>query len=441
MKPEGRFKTLFRPFHKGFTRAREAPGLFGEPVREWRTVNRQLTDGVIRSGMTGRETIGFFSSVWMGIIGIDIDDHAHQGPGYILSVYETILSRFHGVIPSILCRSTSGTGLHAYWFLYHRVPEGVLIPAVKSRLEGIKNIDMRPTSLTSLRVPVDGQLIDPVTFKPLPLSIGEALKNPTVYHEAEILDDTTMPGFLRSRVTDRKEKFRYLRASEKMARAEARHAPIMPGLTNPALTGLVPIYRQAGMTIDEAVGRFSSLLSPTYQGELRNRGRLRNRVKGYWRKDLTHAPRYITPSLFNESTAREVSKLWPRREGQAFGRWMQERKTLTRILTGLYNWMDYIDSVLSSPPDRATWAYLYPYFLKNTREGFYPIPKTLFYSFTGNQVKFKNWLEASGILIKAPYRYSTEAGICLYYRISRPVGAVYTSPVENQKAESPEKST
>ena len=436
------FKTAFRPFHKHFTRATEAPGLFGE-VREWKTIDRYLTDNVIMTALQGKQKVGYFSSAWMGVIGIDIDDHTGKGWAFVLSVYENVINRFHGLPASILARSTSGTGLHAFWILYNQTPAGILIPAVSERLKGIKNVEIRPTPLQSLRIPCEGALIDPVNFKPLTLSIAEALKDPVIYHEAVILDDTTAPGFIRSRLSDRKDKFKLLRASGRLNMAEKAHAPIMQGMTNEAFTGLMPLYRRAGMTIDEAAARFIFLLHPSYQGEMRTYNRVRGKAKSMWRKadTFSHSPRYVTTSLFNEPLARSISSRWAGRDEQKDGRLKQERDTLTRFLTGLYDWMDFIDTVKENPVMMAEWAYLYPYFKKNTKEGYYPIPKAMLRRWAGDPFKFTRWMEREGFLTRSLYQYQAGAGICLYYRVHRPVSAVAEGPGLNIEASNPDKTS
>jgi len=85
------------------------------------------------------------------------------------------------------------------------------------------------------------------------------------------------------------------------------------------------------------------------------------------------------------------------------------------------------------------WNYLYPYFTKNTDEGYYPISRNIWKKV---YTDYGNWLlpflQEIGYLIRSPYKYSSVYGICYYYEIRSANFIVYykskPEPVVKQKS-------
>jgi hypothetical protein len=65
------------------------------------------------------------------------------------------------------------------------------------------------------------------------------------------------------------------------------------------------------------------------------------------------------------------------------------------------------------------WNYLYPYFKKNTGEGYYPIPRNLFKKLREHyELYLLPFFKEIGYLERAPYQYASGEGICYYYKIN-----------------------
>jgi hypothetical protein len=65
------------------------------------------------------------------------------------------------------------------------------------------------------------------------------------------------------------------------------------------------------------------------------------------------------------------------------------------------------------------WNYLYPYFTKNTGEGYYPLSRNILKKAYINYERYLlSFLAEAGYLARSPYRYSSVYGICRYYKIN-----------------------
>ena len=100
----------------------------------------------------------------------------------------------------------------------------------------------------------------------------------------------------------------------------------------------------------------------------------------------------------------------------------QKRNTVRKAVLRLENWKTYIDGIKQNRQMVEYWNYLYPYFKKNTSEGFYPIPQGIFLQVHSN---YERWLLPFllevGYLEKSPYGYSAGNGTCLHYRINQQI--------------------
>jgi len=177
------------------------------------------------------------------------------------------------------------------------------------------------------------------------------------------------------------------------------------------------------MTVQEATVRFAGLLHPSYAGELRDWHRLLGRVRSFYRNPPPTPytrPRDVQHDLFAEAVAENVAATWPARgeTRQARAGATKRRRTLVRIVLGVLDWTGYVRRVYEHPGERAAWNYVYPYFAKNMREGFTPLPRTLLRRFVPYHAeRVLPHLEAQGFLTPSPYPYVPGAGICRYYRV------------------------
>jgi hypothetical protein len=156
------FKEIFSPYVGKHIAKKQDLLLFGEEGRSgWLTIDQPLTDPRIDTAIQGVNVIGYFLSLCTRCFSIDIDDHAGKGPGYLLSVYQTVVGKLH-CYPSLVCKTPHG--LHTFYFLAHYVPEILLIAKARDALRGVP-VEVKPTQKIGLRIPAEPDMIDPRTWR------------------------------------------------------------------------------------------------------------------------------------------------------------------------------------------------------------------------------------------------------------------------------------
>jgi hypothetical protein len=203
-----------------------------------------------------------------------------------------------------------------------------------------------------------------------------------------------------------------------------RYAGILPRTTNDALCEVIPICRSFGLSAEESAGYFVSLLSPYYAGELRNERRLLQRVRSFYRTEpATRFNRVERPAevgLFTLEVARNVAGRLAGPVETNFQRsgLTKRRNTVRKAVIALEQWSLYVREVRLNKGVAAVWDYLYPYFRKNTKEGYAPVPRNLWKSLHEH---YEAWLlpflEEVGYVERSPYPYSSVYGICYYYKM------------------------
>jgi hypothetical protein len=387
----------------------------------WFSESGFLSDDKIERALEGVFLYGYYLSTCPRAFAVDIDDHTGKGDGYILSVYNSVQERFRAA-PSAVCRTPRG--LHAHYFLQYPIPEILLIDRAAGALKGLP-VEVRPTHTTGLRIPQISNFIDPQNFLPLNETFDDIVTTAPHYHPAELFTESILPGEVRSTLHDRKVTAYRLRELEKVARIENGFDFIYPHTTNEALCSLIPVYRTLGLSPDEAAARFTVLLAPVYDGELKNYHRLLQRVKSFYRhqpeSQFTAISANIQNDLFSEIAAAAVRDQLsgnPQNYRQKAGL-TKSRNTLYKSVLAIENWKAYIDFIKKNRQRCEMWNYLYPFFKKNTSEGFYPIPSSFLLKLHTN---YERWLlpflEDIGYLERSPYGYSAGYGTCYHYRIN-----------------------
>jgi hypothetical protein len=418
------FVELFSPFRKKYIIKNKKPeeGLFDvSGFSPWRTADRYLTDRAIERGITGAAVIGYFLASCSRSLCVDIDDHTGKGLGYLLSVYDTIRGKLT-VYPSMLCKTPRG--LHAFYFLTHPVPEILLIERARRVLEGVP-VEIKPTSQIGLRIPAERYLLDPRSLNRLKVDFRQAVQEAAQYHPFELFGASVLPDEIVDSLKSRKSKALRLKTWESVCGFEAEYAGgVRAGATNEALCELIPVYRSSGLTPEEAAAEFAALLAPEYAGELRNFRRLLQRVKSFYQK--TPATRFNTlpkleTDLFTEFIAENISGLVRGKEEtrQQKAGLTRKRRTVKKAVFIIENWKRYIDGVVHSNQFLEMWNYLYPFFKKNTKEGYYPLSSDFLKKTHRNYERFLlPFLVEVGYLERSPYQYSSIYGICSYYKIN-----------------------
>ncbi len=409
------FSKSFSPFRRRHLILTDhgAPDLWGAADPTWRNLEAPLSDQAIESAVLGLRVLGYFLAASPRAFAIDVDDHARKGSGYLLDRLAVVRSKL-GARPSIMARSPRG--LHCHYFLTWPLPAAILEERLRERFAGVYGLEVRPTMTAGLRIPAESSLLDPATLFPLYKPFERAVEDAERYHPAEILGPAVLPDAIRESLAERKGAFLRFQQWDRIARAEAEVSPILPGVTNDALVTLIPVYRAAGLDAEGAALRFRDILHPIYEGELRDWGRLLQRVRSFYKGDrdtpYTRPKGSRDPDLFSAIIADNVAARVPDMK-----RACQRRASVRRFVLGVLDWKAYIDAVRSNPASLAAWGYVYPYFAKNTREGFYPLPKSLLRTF-GAEFRILPQLLSVGFLEESPYQYVPRAGISKYYRIN-----------------------
>ncbi|GHU23455.1 hypothetical protein FACS1894172_08300 [Spirochaetia bacterium] len=418
------FKRNFSPYTGKHIYQKQSPNLFGPGVLfEWRTIEQPLTASKINRAIEGTVTLGYFLSVCADCFCLDIDDHTGKGGGYLLSIYENICRKVG--IPSLLCKTPHG--MHAFYFLSHPVPEPLLIGQVRRLLRDVP-VEVKPTNAIGLRIPTEKGLLDPLTLKPLNKLFDEAVNAAMVYHPAEVFGMGIMPHAIIEGLKERQSKAVKVRTWRKIGKVEEEYGKygIQAGETNTALCELVPVYRSAGFTPEETAAEFIALLAQEYDGELRKYRRLLQRIQSFYKNEpesrFNALPQKYEGGLFTEVIAEAIAALviGPTETRQQKSALTMRRRTAQKAVTVIESWRLYLDDVITSKQSLEMWNYLYPYFTKNTSEGFYPISRNIFKKKMHEH--YESWLLPFlleiGYLERSPYPYSSVYGICYYYRIN-----------------------
>jgi hypothetical protein len=147
-----------------------------------------------------------------------------------------------------------------------------------------------------------------------------------VYHPVELFGMDILPRNIVESLKERQGKAVKAKTWQSIAAVEAEYGAygIQSGATNMALCELIPVYRSAGFTPEEAAAEFASLFSPDYCGELRRSPRqLLQRVKAFYKRSSdgdAPATRFNTlpkeagaqslaPDLFTEIIADAIAGL------------------------------------------------------------------------------------------------------------------------------------
>lgn len=388
----------------------------------WRTADQYLTDRKIEDGVFNRAILGIFLSVFPTAFCIDIDDHSGKGEGYLLSVYEKVVSRMALNFPSILCKTPHG--LHAYYFLEYPVFIDVLIPEVRNLVKDLP-VEVKPTHTIGARVPRAGSLLDPISLEAISGDFNNLIVSAVQYHPAEVFTDKIEPQALRKALKERRIVVLGLREGRTLAKFEAQC--IGAGRTNQFLCDLVPMYRAAGLSPEEAALRYSALLDESYAGELREFPRLLRRVKSFYKNcpanRFNTLPENKQPDFFTETIADNIAGMVQGKTETKYQKkgLTQKRKTVKKAVIYLENWKSFIDEIKKDRVEAEFWNYLYPFFKKNTSEGFYPIPATLFRKIHTRYLEYLlPHLKEIGYLEKSPYGYSNapDKTSCYHWKIN-----------------------
>jgi len=383
----------------------------------WKTSNHYLTDENILKGILNLKILGIFFSNFPNSFCIDIDDHKNLGEGYLLQIYQKVLQRIN-FFPSFICKTPHG--FHAYYFLEYHIHINILIKELKILLEGLP-VEIKPTHNTAARIPRIDSFLDVLTLKPIQVDFQDVFLHSVKYHPAELFAEKTEAAYIRQALKDRKISVLSVRETKTLAKAENEF--IQKGNSNNCLCDLIPLYRASGLNVREAALRYTALLDESYEGELRNFARLESRIKSFYRKTpdnkFNTVPKQKQLDLFFENMLNNIESTVTGIEKK--GSLVKKRRTVRKAVEMIESWKNYIDSVKSNRTEREFWNYLYPFFKKNTKEGYYPIPQSFFKKLHTRYNEFlQPHLIKIGYLEKSPYGYSNlpDKTNCYHWKIN-----------------------
>ncbi len=408
------FIKTFNPYRKRYTV--QDNGLFNA---QWFTNNEILNIGIIRRAILGEIVAGYFVTNSPNILGIDIDDHyntAWKGgrpSPYLLSVYNQVVQKLR-CLPSLLLQSPRG--LHAYWILNQTIPAVILFDEAKKLIGNIP-VEIKPTPTVSLRIPQENRFLDPENLQLLNIPFYLIMQQMAIYHPAIVFDEALLPAMIRESLSTRRAKLKVLKSLPKIERVEKELMPFRNGQTNDVKLKLCLTYRMAGLSVEEAVYRFGMciLQSPFYTGNLRDPGRIEQFVRYEYSRNVqekyTPKPRDLQLDFFNDLAAGKIAEMQP------FAK--QRRKPVLKLVNGILQWADWHNEILKNKGQTAFFDYLYPWYRKNRKAGYYPLPQSYLRKLNFRYFDVIPWLEDIGFLKSAPFKYLPKGGICKYFEIKR----------------------
>lgn len=437
-----------------------------KPWMERRWLSRELVERQQESGLMLAYYAREGGRDW---VAVDVDDHEDGGwrsgrPTEKLRVKAVEVLERMGREPSVAFATPRG--VHLYWFMTRAVPEDVIVRVMDRRVEGIA--EHRPTTKDALRVPdaarcVNGAL-EPTVFEGFgsmkrwnpeevlgadcemrPRTIEDMRKRYRRVEEVgevEGEDGTEGNRIERGhagtglRVVGLEEGSRHTlgqsRAEEPevhdrvaggltagLSRIEAEEnaeVPLRNSHTNTAYRHLVGLYYAAGLSQEEAIGRFRVLIerSPGYTGPLK--GELERRVgSSYsnlrpvvsevgvaWR-NLTEDPeaRAVVESIIDAVGLPERSR---------------GRGSLEKILWGLWKRKLQNDWIVEDPLRLEAQERQYPGYKMLRDEGFYPVSSLELQDLVHRYKPYVAMLIGIGVMAPSERKY--KPGLrCLYYNL------------------------
>jgi hypothetical protein len=379
--------------------------------KKWITKHEYLSNYKIAQSISGIVKRAYYSCTMPQCLSIDIDDHHGtawkgqvQASPYLLGLYQTVCSRLGH--PSFLVQSPRG--LHSYYVFNQRIPSNILLDNARQKIK-TNLVEIKPTLDTALRIPEQDTFLDPMTLAPCDDFDFDSM---TVYHPALIIGMNCLADTIKkTTLKDRKTIIKNLNKSH-VKRVEAEN-PFLDGNSNETLNLLIPVYKRAGLSVQEAFERIDTLIgtSQFYTRKPDTTGqRLKKRVECYYNREYIHRIEPVKQTnLFDDPAVMAILELSP------FSK--QREKPIKTFLQSLYQWKNYQDEIYQDKARLAWFDYLYPFYRNNRKKGLYPLPRNLMTRWNQRYFEITTWLHDIGILEASQYRYKPGGGICKYYRI------------------------
>ena len=420
------FIKLFKPFTRRYLKRITYGG-----HSQWIVQPSPLSFKRIQSTITKGHDISWFSSFRTPALGIDIDFHELPSPCWQGNVPNPHLEELYGEIiyafdhyPSLICRSPRG--LHIYYLLKNPMEYSNLKLLAEDRLSHItSHIEIKPSPNTGLRIPVKKWILDPESFKPI------GTDTPIKWESINQFDTDTLFGpdyrqtlsrlnFTKPERTEQPDPQDSLEESELLSRkekykrmltAERELLPFTNGRSNEILCQLIPKYKAVNFSVQSIIERLQYHISssPGYTNDLTDPYILERRVIDILNmKSKTFQPASPKITELPEHLEEIIKKhTFPK----------QRTKGIRQYFLGLLNWKALHDRSLTDFKFRSRMDDMYPYYWRNRKLGFYPLPSKVQKSWNKNYNSLLPWLKEMGILVESGFKYSPGAHICKYYEI------------------------
>ena len=265
-----KFLKLFEPYRGRYSiRYKVRDSLPGVTAYEYATREERLSFPLIRSGLNGKQKVGFSLTHSTRVLGVELD--AHGIPKAMRSaalslMYDQLVQRI-GSMPQLVEKSPRG--LHCYWFLETRAPSELITQRIKKTLDGLPceagtAAEVLPTNNSTLSIPVITRFLDPKTFQSVSVDFEKVPRLTARQVFGKDLNREDLSGLASTRRSI---------SLRKLARLEEIERPLLPiraGSSNEAYKVLSVAYlRIFRGDVSQAAQRFLDLLTLSgYQGEL-----------------------------------------------------------------------------------------------------------------------------------------------------------------------------
>lgn len=391
--------------------------------RGWITRSKRLHFSSICKAIQGELTLAFFSTINTKVLGIDIDDHrTYYSSSEVLQSCKETYRKVQGKIgysPSLIVQSSRG--LHLFYLLSEPIYWEHLHHLTKELIQGA-NVELLPTTKSSLRIPRITSLLHPTTLEPLEQYEPEYTdwNYLQTYSPSQLFGKNWKEQIYRSTHTQDSRSREKSNSSKPMnlKLLEQTLLPFRNGHTYKPVFELTVACKRLGMSRGEIIIYLQDLIEQShgYTGGLKkNRKELEDRVDHILGKGHTSAS---LPSIDTKTDI--LSKYDPAIKHLRFHHPFspQRNKPVQSFIERLILWKEWHDRIFTGPEATSLLDSLYPFYRKNRREGFYPLPSSLLKRWHPKYYELIHWLEDVEVLQESPYPYSKSAHICKYYAIS-----------------------
>ena len=128
--------------------------------------------------------------------------------------------------------------------------------------------------------------------------------------------------------------------------------------------------------------------------------------------------------MFHNLIANNIRELFKKSNGDTYINssisCYQSRKanTLYKFVKEILYWIDYQDLIFKNKEELAIWDFMYKYYRKNRREGFYPLTYKQLRKWYKRYNEFMEFLKKIGFIRESGYQYNPSMNICKYYEIN-----------------------